>query len=93
MIVPIPQTSATAALVLRRAKIVAGVVHIDAAHDYEDVVRDIAAYWPMIARGGWLIGDDYPWAGVKRAVDEFSAQVNLPLIIEGPKWLLQKPAA
>ena len=42
MIVPIPQTSATAALVLRRAKIVAGVVHIDAAHDYEDVVRDIA---------------------------------------------------
>jgi len=94
-IVPLPQTSSVAALILQRMQITAAVVHIDAAHEYEDVIRDASAYWEILALGGYLIGDDYheTWPGVVRAAGEFSAKVGRPLNVDGPKWILQKPAA
>jgi cephalosporin hydroxylase len=48
-------------------------VHIDARHDYESVLADIAAWAPKVAPGGWLSGDDYHpewWPGVVKAVGE-----------------------
>jgi hypothetical protein len=92
-VVPMPQTSGTAALVLERLRITASIVHIDAAHEYGDVMRDAAAYWEILEPGGYLIGDDYheTWPGVVRAAGEFSAKVERPLTIESPKWILQKP--
>jgi hypothetical protein len=94
-IVPLPQTSSVAALILQRLKITAALVHIDAAHEYDDVLRDAAAYWSILNPGGYLIGDDYheTWGGVVRAAGEFSAKVGRPLSIDGPKWIVQKPAA
>lgn len=94
-IVPMPQTSATAAQVLRSLGITAAVVHIDAAHEYNEVARDADDYWRLLVPGGYLIGDDYDqsWPGVIRAAGEFSAKLGLPLTIEPPKWILQKPAA
>ncbi|MGH8142956.1 MAG: class I SAM-dependent methyltransferase [Steroidobacteraceae bacterium] len=91
-IVPMPQTSSTAASILQRLQISAAVVHIDAAHEYEEVLRDAAAYWQLLEQGGYLIGDDYheTWPGVVRAAGEFSARVGRPLTIEPPKWILQK---
>jgi hypothetical protein len=59
LVVPLPQTSRTAAEVLRRLGIKAGVVHIDASHTYEDTLGDAEAYWQVLAPGGYLIGDDY----------------------------------
>jgi predicted O-methyltransferase YrrM len=91
MVVPLPQTSALAARIIRGAKIQVGLVHIDAGHDYEDVAADIAAYWPLIARGGVLIGDDYPMTGVKRAAEEFAARVGRSLeVTNNTKWWLRK---
>lgn len=49
-------------------------VFIDAAHDYENVLADIRAWWPKVKPGGVLAGDDYYFRGVKRAVED----VNLP---------------
>lgn len=94
-IVPLPQTSSTAAMILNRLAIRACVVHIDAAHEYEDVLRDASAYWSLLKPGGYLVGDDYheTWPGVVRAAGEFSAKVGRPLSIEGPKWVLEKPTA
>jgi hypothetical protein len=46
-------------------------VHIDARHDYDSVVADIAAWLPKVADGGWISGDDYDavqWPGVFTAV-------------------------
>jgi hypothetical protein len=46
-------------------------VHIDARHDYNSVVADIAAWRPKVMAGGWLSGDDYDalqWPGVFTAV-------------------------
>jgi hypothetical protein len=92
-VVPIPQTASTAAIILKRSAIKAALVHIDAAHEYEDVMRDASAYWSLISPGGYLVGDDYheTWPGVVRAAGEFSAKVGRPLSVEGPKWILQKP--
>ncbi|HXO02947.1 MAG TPA: class I SAM-dependent methyltransferase [Stellaceae bacterium] len=94
-IVPMPQTSSTAALILARLQITASIVHVDAAHEYEDVMRDAAAYWALLRPGGYLIGDDYheTWPGVVRAAGEFSAKVKRPLTVDAPKWILQKAPA
>lgn len=92
-IVPMPQTSTTAALVFKNRNITASIVHIDAAHEYEEVFRDVREYWKILEPGGYLIGDDYSldWPGVVRAAGEFSAAVLQPLQIEYPKWIIQKP--
>lgn len=34
-------------------------VHLDARHDRESLIADIAAWLPKIQSGGWLSGDDY----------------------------------
>ena len=94
-VVPLPQTSSVAAVILQRLGITAALVHIDAAHEYEDVMRDVSAYWDILNPGGYLVGDDYheAWPGVVRAAGEFSAKVGRPLSIEGLKWILQKAVA
>jgi len=91
-VVPMPQTSTTAALILQRRNITASVIHIDAGHGYLDVLRDAWEYWSILSPGGDLIGDDYSpeWPGVVRAATEFSAAVNRPLTIMPPKWILTK---
>jgi len=93
-VVPMPQTSANAVMILRRLRIIASVIHIDAAHEYEAVLKDAQDYWSILAPGGYLIGDDYhpTWPGVIRAAGEFSATLCRPLTIEAPKWILQRVA-
>lgn len=46
------------------------VVFIDGAHDYENVLRDISAWWPVVSEHGFLSGHDYQhkFPGVHRAV-------------------------
>lgn len=34
-------------------------VHLDARHDREHLIADIAAWLPKVQSGGWLSGDDY----------------------------------
>ncbi len=91
-VIPMPQTSTTAAQVLKRFGILADIVHIDAAHEYREVIRDAEDYWLILQNGGYMIGDDYhiTWPGVVQAAGEFSAKVRRPLALEPPKWILQK---
>lgn len=92
-IVPMPQTSTTAAMILKKLGIRPSVVHVDAAHEYAEALRDAEDYWDLLQNGGFMIGDDYhqTWPGVIQAAGEFSARVKRPLTIEPPKWILQKP--
>ena len=51
-------------------------VYIDGNHHYEFVKRDLELYFPKVRRGGFIVCDDYHFAGtfdddVTRAVDEF----------------------
>ena len=61
-------------------------VYLDAAHDYESVVDDLAAWWPKVKSGGILSGHDYfpdnrVWrgkeVGVWKAVNEFAEANNI----------------
>lgn len=51
------------------------LIFIDALHDYESVMQDIALWWPKVRIGGMLAGHDFnhQWPGVERAVaDSFN---------------------
>lgn len=53
-------------------------VFIDAAHDYENVKKDILAWLPKLKVGGTLAGHDYTYSeNVKRAVDEIFDSVEV----------------
>ncbi len=90
-ILPIPQTSENAAIIMKKNGIVPNLVHIDAAHEYEPALRDMEIYWDLLAPGGLLMGDDFPWVGVARAVVHFSDRLGIPFSVENPKWWIRKP--
>jgi hypothetical protein len=49
-------------------------LHIDGNHSYENAKADIVGWTPLVARGGWIVIDDYVWPwgdGPQRAGDEF----------------------
>jgi predicted O-methyltransferase YrrM len=53
-------------------------IYIDGNHNYEYVKRDLEMYYPKVKRGGFMVCDDYHYAGkfndgVTIAVDEFIA--------------------
>lgn len=59
-------------------------VFIDANHTYEDVKKDIEAWYPKVRKGGILSGHDYYESksgklGVIKAVDEFVNERNITL--------------
>ena len=92
-VIPLPQTSISAAMILKAAGVVPHVVHVDAAHEYAEVLKDIEAYYDLLPAGGHLIGDDYDstWPGVIQAANEFAAKKVLYLDVEYPKFILRKP--
>jgi FkbM family methyltransferase len=92
-VVPLPQTTENAIRILQMHGIRADLIHLDAAHEYEAVVRDALGFWDLLNPGGFLVGDDYhpSWPGVIRAATEFSTKVGVELALHEPKWVLQKP--
>lgn len=92
LIVPLPQTSENAAVILADLGVRANLVHIDAAHEYDAVMRDIRTYWDLLEPGGHLVGDDYHprWPGVVRAADEFAKSIGQPLSVVTAKFILKK---
>lgn len=89
-IIPFPQTSATAALFLRTHGIQSQLIYIDGSHEEEDVYQDLLDYWPILAKGGIIFGDDYTWDGVRLAVTRFAKEQHLKITFEADKWLLTK---
>ena len=72
-------------------------VHIDASHDYENVLADIRAWYPKVKPGGFITGDDYVinWGGVIQAVKEYFTGKSVVLLDRGDQtlnkvWLHQK---
>lgn len=58
-------------------------LHIDASHDYQNVLDDISVWFPKVKPGGIISGDDYEsvcWEGVVRAVNEYFKNKSLLLI-------------
>lgn len=83
-VIPFPVPSSLAATFLAEKKIQADLVHIDAAHEYPDVVIDIDMWYPLVREGGTLLGDDFSnaWPGVVRAWP-----TGLFTLCGGVRWL------
>jgi hypothetical protein len=68
---------------------------LDAAHDYDSVMADLRAWWPVLASGGVLIGDDYVpgggWASVREAFDDFFGGLGLFIESANGKCRVSKP--
>lgn len=86
---PFPSTSLIAARYFEKNNIKAELIYIDGSHDYEDVIADLNAYWPLVKNGGIMFGDDFDigaWPGVVQAVNEFSDKIKE----ENGFWILKK---
>lgn len=96
-VVPLPLDSLNAAMLMRGAGITPAMIHIDGGHDYDSVTADLKAWWPVLAPGGMLVGDDYfedgRWETVKAAFDDFFGPMGIRGIenING-KCRISKPA-
>lgn len=89
-ITPLPMTSRDGARFLRLAANKANLVYIDGSHIEEDVIDDLSDYWPLVAEGGILFGDDYPCAGVARAVEAFCDFHNIGFEVAGRFFVMRK---
>ncbi|WP_050420603.1 class I SAM-dependent methyltransferase [Bradyrhizobium tropiciagri] len=68
-------------------------VFLDARHTFEDVQRDLAAWWPKLGPGGLFAGHDYGYSpGVQAAVDAFVAAHGFQHAFRtsGASWLIYK---
>jgi predicted O-methyltransferase YrrM len=76
-VIPFRLTSLESAAYFNHMGVMFDMVFIDASHDYENVKADIAAWLPLIQKGGIMCGHDYVpqnpnnWPGVVQAVNEF----------------------
>jgi len=72
---------------------------VDGDHTYEGCIEDIRAWLPKVKHGGLLCGHDIelgenPKWGVKRAVDEISAELNRPYELdEDVTWFIRMRSA
>jgi len=72
---PVKSTSVEASKLYLDASL--DFVFIDAAHDYENVKKDIEAWLPKMKSGGIISGHDYFFSqGVRRAVHEILGEVH-----------------
>jgi hypothetical protein len=93
-ITPVVATSRLGASALRQANVAAELIYIDASHDYLDVKFDLQFYWPLLAPGGVMFGDDYTsFPGVRVAVEEFARELKLEAeVVDDIFWVIEKPA-
>lgn len=73
------------------------LVYIDANHSYEYVKQDLEYWWPHIAPGGYLTGDDWGWTdkhcqkGPTPAIKEFCKKYNLNYSVKDrTQWIIKK---
>lgn len=64
-----------------------GLVYIDADHTYQGCKADIQVYWPKLIIGGIMAFHDFgnPHYGVNRAVQEFTQNNGINILIEDGK--------
>ena len=93
-----PATSAEAAARVPDGSL--DFVFIDACHKHEAVAADVRAWWPKLRTGGLMSGHDYNGKGdrtgvfgVKRAVDEWAAEIGIIVgTASGNVWWTKKEA-
>lgn len=78
------KSSVEAAKEFKKDSIKFDFVFIDACHEYKNVKEDIAAWAPLVRKGGLLTGHDFSMDGVRKAVDEFMVANKKEVYHTGP---------
>ena len=92
-ITPLPLTGIAGAKLLAHHSLSPDFVYIDGDHEYESVIADLRAWSALIAPHGILLGDDYEWPGVRRAVAEIVAEGRWRIEPAGGKFVLRRVTA
>ncbi len=90
-IIPIKQDSLTAAKSLTNLPEI-DLIYIDANHLYENVLKDLEAWYPFVKGHGILCGDDWGWGdrNIARAVEKFANDNDLIVHTNGWFWALEE---
>ena len=65
-------------------------IFIDADHSYDGCRKDILHWIPKLKQTGWILGHDFSWPGVNRAVKELLSPVNCPTADNDETWARPK---
>ena len=87
MIVPVPNTSHIASIILKKLEISPDLIYIDGSHEYQDVMADLNDYYELLRPGGIIFGDDISWVGVSNAVRNKFKEYEL---FENNFWIVKK---
>jgi len=91
MVVPYPMTSLIGAKYFLKMGISSKLIYVDASHEEEDVYPDVSWYWKVLAPGGVMFGDDWPYYGVRPAVERFARENSLGIELrENHFWMVKK---
>lgn len=71
------------------------LVYVDAVHEYQPVIDDVRASWPLVREGGWIAGHDYVLSDgeankVIPAVDFLFGKGNVKVFSDS-SWLIRRP--
>ncbi len=82
-IIPIRMNSVEAAKALN---IKATLIYLDASHDTQSVLTDIAVWFPHLEEGGVMCGDDWTWETVRIAVVQMAKRLGKTVHASGNFW-------
>jgi len=84
--------STAASVVFAHFGFKADMVFVDAAHDYDAVIRDITNYYPLLSSEGVMFGDDYQFKPVADAVHYCAEKLGLEVLVHARKWIFMNEA-
>lgn len=87
-IIPVCNFTRWAARMLAHWNVKAQLIRVDAGHDEDFVYADLCDYWPLLASGGVMTGDDFSdtYPGVKQAVAHFTQERGLSYEVVDGHW-------
>lgn len=88
-VIPVRMNSLQAARKFAALNIKGDLIYIDASHDHFSVIKDLEAWYPLLAPGGTFCGDDWNIGDVQFAVQHFAQKKKLQIVIHGTCWELR----
>lgn len=90
-VIPVCNFSQFGGRILQAWGVQAQIVNLDAGHEEEFLYSDMTAYWPVLAPGGVMTGDDFSesYPGVERALNRFCAEVRKTFRVVGGHWAIE----